>query len=312
MSDPEARSLAVLAALTLAACSTAGSAWMNEPVSPRDAEKAARRSGGSERPPVDPERFRTRVIGGDAQPASAPPASVAEGQGSVSFGASKGPPRRLDGRVLGTFRNTYYDFPSAAEFSGEPVPLKDARCEPISQVPRAFFEALCVQGSGILESGRPVSFAKRDCECAEVCPRTGQKICFEALDPSRFPWGRGARGLPITPLLTVAVDDAVVPLGTPIYVPELEGLPLDAARSAVHDGCFLAEDRGLRVKGQHVDVFTGSTEMTKLWNRLVPSNRGVTVVLDSPRCARADVAEATRALGEGAAKPVKKPRRAAK
>jgi hypothetical protein len=40
------------------------------------------------------------------------------------------------------------------------------------------------------------------------------------------------------------------------------------------------------VKGQHLDIFTGHQSMTSLWNRMVPSNRGVTVVVDSPRCAR--------------------------
>ena len=36
-------------------------------------------------------------------------------------------------------------------------------------------------------------------------------------------------------------------------------------------------------------VFTGETDMTTLWNRLLPSNQGVTIVLDSPRCAPAQV-----------------------
>jgi len=77
-------------------------------------------------------------------------------------------------------------------------------------------------------------------------------------------------------------------MGTAIYVPEYDGLPVDAAHSSVHDGCFIAQDRGLRVKGPHVDVFTGSRTTTELWNRLVPSNQGVTVVVGNPRCARAE------------------------
>ena len=120
------------------------------------------------------------------------------------------------------------------------------------------------------------------------CPRTSQKICFDALPASEYPWGRGATGKPITPLLTVAVDVDVIPLGTPIYVPEYDGLPRDPEESTAHDGCFIAQDRGLKVKGQHIDVFTGHRAMTQLWNRLVPSNKGVTVMVDSPRCARAN------------------------
>jgi 3D (Asp-Asp-Asp) domain-containing protein len=131
-----------------------------------------------------------------------------------------------------------------------------------------------------------VSFAKRDCGCAEICPRTEQRICFDELDPKEFPWGRGAMGKPITPLLTVAVDPEVITLGTAVYVPELDGLPRDPDGASRHDGCFVAQDKGLKVKGQHLDIFTGHTSITALWNRMVPSNRGVTVVVESQRCAR--------------------------
>jgi 3D (Asp-Asp-Asp) domain-containing protein len=194
---------------------------------------------------------------------------------------------KVEGRVLGKFRNTYYDFPAETDFTGDKVPVHGAQCKPIAQVARGFYEALCVQGSGLLASGVPVSFNRRDCDCAEICPKTAQRICFDALDLGKFPWGRGASGGPITPLLTVAVDTTVIPLGTAIYIPEYDGVPRDASRKSLHDGCFIAQDRGLRVTGQHVDVFTGQRVITDMWNGLVPSNVGVTVVLDSPRCARA-------------------------
>lgn len=188
------------------------------------------------------------------------------------------------GRSLGRFRNTYYDFPSEADFGGEAVALMDGTCSPIKQVPVEFHDALCVQGSGNLSTGVTVSFAKRDCVCARICPRTGQKICFEALNPTSYPWGRGALGEPITPLVTVAVDDSVIPMHTVLYIPEFDGLPRDASQTAFHDGCFIAQDRGLKVKGQHIDVFTGLRSVTSLWNQLVPSNQGVTVMLDAPNC----------------------------
>jgi 3D (Asp-Asp-Asp) domain-containing protein len=190
-----------------------------------------------------------------------------------------------DGRSLGTFRNTYYDFPNERDFEGGKVSLKGSRCETIREVPRAFYESVCVQGSGMLASGKTVSFSRRNCDCAEVCPRTGERICFDALDAKKFPFGRGASGRAITPLYTVAVDSEVVPLGTRVYVPEFRGLPRGIDEKN-HDGCFLAEDRGLRVKGKQIDVFTGDPRVTALFNRLLPSNRGVTVVVDSSLCGR--------------------------
>jgi 3D (Asp-Asp-Asp) domain-containing protein len=188
------------------------------------------------------------------------------------------------GRPLGTFRNTYYDFPREADHSGASVSLMNATCQPIAQVPRTFFEAVCVQGSGTLKRGGTVSFSKRDCPCAEVCPRTGQKICFDALDPTAFPWGRGAAGTPITPMRTLAADTAVLPMGTVVYIPELDGAPRSDAGDVI-DGCFVVEDRGLRVQGEHVDIFTGFPANTALLNERVPSNQGVTVVVSAPRCA---------------------------
>ncbi|MGC4090965.1 MAG: 3D domain-containing protein [Polyangiaceae bacterium] len=245
-------------------------------------EPSARAAGG---PAV-----KSRVISEPARADDNSEPSTPGAPGTATTVNASGTPRPITleggGKSLGSFRNTYYDFPSEADFDGAKIPLKNARCDTIAEVPRAFYESVCVQGSGTLRSGATVSFAKRDCNCAEVCPRTDQKICFDSLDPTAYPWGRGATGKAITPLLTVAVDTDVIPLGTPLYVPELDGAPRDTAGTP-HDGCFIAQDRGVRVKGKHIDFFTGHSSLTALWNRLLPSNRGVTVVLDSPRCARA-------------------------
>ena len=259
-------------------------AWGDDPAPSKTKEEADPRAAPP--PPV-----QSRVLGEAPLEDDhfVPPSDVSPG--SISVGVpSPAPrlnPRAPGGKVLGTFRNTYYDFPSESDYSGESVALKDPRCKTIKTVARSFYETVCVQGSGTLASGSTVSFAKRDCDCAELCPRTGQHICFDELDSKAFPWGRGATGHAITPLLTVAVDSELIPLDTPVYIPEFDGVPRDPSRSATHDGCFIAQDRGVRVKGEHVDVFTGHREITALWNGLVPSNRGVTVIVDSPHCARA-------------------------
>ena len=84
-------------------------------------------------------------------------------------GAKPAPDGPLDGRLIGVFRNTYYDFPAESDFSGGPVSLMNRSCQPIRAVPKGFYDAVCVQGSGTLTSGSTVSFAKRDCACASVC-----------------------------------------------------------------------------------------------------------------------------------------------
>jgi hypothetical protein len=153
-------------------------------------------------------------------PASTPAPPTSGGKSSLNIEG---------GRVLGTFRNTYYDLPNESDYSGDTVALKNARCKTIKDVARSFYEDVCVQGSGTLSSGSTVSFAKRDCDCAPLCPRTDQHICFDELDAKTYPWGRGATGRAITPLLTVAVDTDVVPLDTAIYITMAVSSPRIAA-----------------------------------------------------------------------------------
>lgn len=284
-----------LVLLSIAGCATAGSAWMEEPLTgePSDDDFSEETADGEGLPPSTIGAARKRVRPPHMRVVVIDETGKVHREGDELVETTK-----LQGKVLGKFRNTYYDFPSEADHKGEKVALKDPKCKTIADVPRGFHDAVCVQGSGTLARGSTVSFAKRDCECALVCPRTNQKICFDELDRTQFPWGRGATGRAITPLITVAVDSDVIPLDTPIYIPEYDGIPRDGEQTALHDGCFIAQDRGMKIKGKHVDVFTGHVAITKLWNRLVPSNKGVTVVLDSPRCARASVELAGTKTGE--------------
>jgi len=261
--SPLTRKLAPALVLGSLLTCTAPTRW----VPPQPSELLALQASPAPPAPVP----KTQRIGGELDPLLAQKLAVARGDASI-------------GRKLGVFRNTYYDFPLEREYTGQLVDVFDASCRSLARVPQEFHDTLCMQGSGLLADGRTLSFARRDCSCARRCPRSSQQICFEALAPERFPWGRGASGDPITPLLSVAVDIDVIALGTPLFIPEYLGLPRDAEHHSEHDGCFIAQDRGIRIQGRHIDVFTGEESLTELWNRLVPSNRGVTVIVDSPFC----------------------------
>lgn len=278
-------------ASVLVSCAS-GKHWVKEPLRSDDRSTGLRLlDGGSPKEPADNRRDRGHNQRSDWSDESSPELSqedYADAEGVRPGLRLKGEKRiemkgPVDGRLLGVFRNTYYDFPAEISFGGDQTKLMNPSCEPIATVRRNFFEALCVQGSGTLVTGQTVSFSKRDCACAEVCPRTGQKICFDALDQQKFPWGRGARGTAIVPLRTVAVDSTVIPLGTKLYISEYDGVPRSPGGTR-HDGCFIAEDRGMKVVGEHVDVFTGNPSTTQHLNQLVPSNEGVHVYLDTARC----------------------------
>jgi len=279
--------MALVACLSGAACATAaGQAFIQgEDDGPRAPEHRGWSSPANKK--TWPESGVASVTNESAASPSplAPPSATGQTDEAIEIalqGAGATPARAFKNGER--FRNTYYDFPKE-DAGAKDAAIYDATCALLANVTREFHDRVCVQGSGRLSTGETVSFAKRDCACADVCPRTSQKICFERLDPARFPAGRGALGKPITPLRTVAVDSSVIPLGTTLFIPEFKGVALPTGGR--HDGCFVAEDRGLSVQGAHVDVFTGHKEITKLWNRLVPSNSGVTIVIDSPRCSRA-------------------------
>ncbi|WP_437581854.1 3D domain-containing protein [Sorangium sp. So ce887] len=266
-----------------------GAGWLHAPL-PEDGDRGptagaargpeGRRAAGAPDGAADAAHADRRGAAGEV-PGHDEPAILVREHGRPARAADAARAPAAPGLAPGLFRNTYYDFPSEGGGSKDAV-LYDAACAPLASVPRAFHDQVCVQGSGRLASGDTVSFARRGCACADACPRTGQQVCFERLDPRRFPYGRGATGRAITPLRTVAVDSSVIPLGTALYVPELVGLPLPGGGR--HDGCFVAEDRGIKVVGRQIDVFTGDPAVTARLNALFPSNRGVRPVLDDARC----------------------------
>lgn len=287
--------LATMMLLTSVTTGCAGRSWVRPEVSPPSPvsaesdwpEETVGKAPAPRSVVTDPEFAPTRPPATEAGEAP----SVASGAPeplppiSVKLGSSgKAPPKTSNAEAGAVYRNTYYFFPEEPGYpeSGATRQLFDKKCRVIRNVSKEFHDKLCVQGSGRLATGETVSFAKRGCTCAATCPRSSQKICYEALDPAKFPWGRGANGRAITPLRSVAVDPSI-PLGTVLYVPEMNGLrDLDGK---AHDGCFVAEDRGSKVKGRQVDFFVGAAANGEAWNRAVPSNRGVHVVLGASQCA---------------------------
>jgi hypothetical protein len=157
------------------ACATAGSTWLAEPMAdsddvwgerPAPSQVAAQPSAPAQRQRLGVE---ARVIEDE------PP-------GPSSPGVPPAQDGRAGGRVLGTFRNTYYDFPSESDFKGDAIALKNPSCKTIKDVPTGFYEAVCVQGSGILSSG---------CLPAHTATHLLRRARREELPLGA--WGHGAR-----------------------------------------------------------------------------------------------------------------------
>jgi 3D (Asp-Asp-Asp) domain-containing protein len=130
-----------------------------------------------------------------------------------------------------------------------PVTLYEPdHCDAIADVTHEFAAQLALQGSGKLRDGRVLNIWSH-CKC-------GHTPCFKV---TRNPWGNSGTGRPLQPFRTVAVDPKIVPLGSLLYVPLLEGRTMPGRPpwgGWVHDGCVVADDTG-GFGGNKLDLFVG-------------------------------------------------------
>lgn len=122
-------------------------------------------------------------------------------------------------------------------------------CTPIADVSPEFATQLAIQGTGKLHDGRVLNIWGR-CKC-------DHSPCFKVTSNR---WGTAGSGKPLQPFRTVAVDPRVIPLGSLLYVPLLEGRTMPGRPpwgGFVHDGCVVADDTGGHIDGNRLDLFVG-------------------------------------------------------
>jgi hypothetical protein len=165
------------------------------------------------------------------------------------------------GASLGVFDLTYYWVAYEGDYFGDPDTVV-GECDgtPLATVPMAFANALKLEGSGKLLDDRMLNIG--GCGCG------GGYDCFAELDPVRFPWGQGSQGNPLIPFVTIATDTAVLPFGTSVYVPSLDGQALPDG--GTHDGCLSAGDVGGGIDGMHIDWFVGLQDNYQVLDPDVP------------------------------------------
>jgi 3D (Asp-Asp-Asp) domain-containing protein len=174
------------------------------------------------------------------------------------------------------FRLSYYWLAYESEYANEPydTAIYTRQGFFIGKFPSAFVYELKLEGSGILSDGRVLNY---DGECAY-----GMGTCFRTLELDEHPLGAGVQGRRLEPFRSIAVDPRFIPIGAPVYVPELVGaLMPDGTR---HDGCLRADDMGGAIKQHKLDFFVESYFNFKfiadnLWWRMK-----ATPHLDEPRC----------------------------
>ena len=149
--------------------------------------------------------------------------------------------------LLGEFAPTFYRTldESAGEWPEEErsEELRTSDGQLIARVTPTFKERLDIEGSARLRDGRVVNFDEK----------TDDHWTYEVAEDT--PFGLDARGRSLVPYRTLAVDPSVVPLGTVVYVPALEGVRLPGGET--HDGLCIAQDTGQGIEGRRVDIFVG-------------------------------------------------------
>lgn len=151
-------------------------------------------------------------------------------------------------------------------------------CKPLATVNRNFATQIAMQGTGQLNDGRLINYVGA-CGCAN-------SPCFQQVS-ARAKWGTGAAMKALTPFRSIAVDPAVIKLGTRLYIPELDGQKMPGKApwgGFVHDGCVVAEDTGGAIDGLHIDFFVaGKQHYYKIDRKL--KLKEVTIYDGSQKCA---------------------------
>jgi 3D (Asp-Asp-Asp) domain-containing protein len=142
------------------------------------------------------------------------------------------------------------------------------------RVPEKYACSLRLEGSGLMGDGRVVNYTG-------PC-KFGYGTCFEQLDISEHPFGRGAGQRPLVPFKSVAVDPRVIAIGEPLYIPEFDGLVLPDG--SIHDGCVRADDTGGGIKKRKMDFFVVTYGNFRFLLDQLLNVTWITPHIQAPRC----------------------------
>ena len=176
----------------------------------------------------------------------------------------------------GTYKLTYYWLAYESEYANEPyeIEIYTRQGFPLGRFLRAFVFELRLEGSGVLRDGRLINY---DGRC-----HYGIGTCYQTLDPQAHPFGKGGQQRALQPFRSVAVDPRWVPLGTPLYMPELKGMRLPDG--SYHDGCVRADDTGGGIRRREIDFFVESYANYKYLEEQLWNDHKVTPHVEEPRC----------------------------
>jgi 3D (Asp-Asp-Asp) domain-containing protein len=169
------------------------------------------------------------------------------------------PPRPAAGALRGTFALTYYWVSAEADEppTAATTAIYDRTCAPLAKVSAQFASELATAGTGKLADDRVLGV---DGECN--CKRSP---CFRVIEQ---PWGIGASNRPLVPFRSLAVDRSLIPIGTALWIEQLDGADLPEP-APNHDGCVTADDVGGRIVGDRIDWFVARKQYYRDLDKLL-------------------------------------------
>ncbi len=157
----------------------------------------------------------------------------------LAVGQDTALPKGVVGKSLGKMKVTYYWVTCEDDAKGErDTELLDPRGRSLGKFRADFAKNLKLEGTGRTLEGKTLNWAGKG-----------------RYQLTKHPFGTGAKGAPLRPFRSLAVDPKVIPIGTKVVIPLAVGALLPDGSS--HDGVFVAEDTGSAIKGAHVDLFCG-------------------------------------------------------
>lgn len=141
-------------------------------------------------------------------------------------------------RSLGRFKITFYWYVEEDQYSGKRnTPLYTTDHKLLGYFPAEFVKDFRIESCALLSDGRMISYLKQANRC---------QIVDEPL---------GTNGFTLMPLKSIAVDPAVIPMGSTVFIPEAVDVPI--GNNTFHNGVFKAHDIGSAIKGNRIDVYLG-------------------------------------------------------
>jgi 3D (Asp-Asp-Asp) domain-containing protein len=177
-------------------------------------------------------------------------------------------PKRILSTPVQTLWATYYYTPRLAHVDGG-YDLLDMNGTPLGpQLPRSQWCSAAMEGSvQILFAGKWQTYnyaGSTGVEQVDCSSDFKHPVGRSRFKEARGPWGDGVKNFILSPYRTLAVDPAVIPYGSVVYIDAARGQRFTTPDgvSRVHDGYFFAADTGGLIRGRHVDVYIGVDKKT--------------------------------------------------